>query len=310
MIHVGNALTVLKQLPKDSAQMCLTSPPYFWLRDYGHPDQLGLEEHPDQYVSNMVEVFSQVRRVLKKDGTLWVSIADTYAGGGNNKSNTKPLHSSQGRNNGAQGQVNEGKQRPIVPTGYKPKDLLGIPWLLALALQRDGWYWRQNIIWHKPNPMPESVKDRFTRGHEYLLLFSKSRKYKFETIQEPATWQRGPRNKQPDTAFLGVAQNVHKIGARPTRNKRDVWTITRDRSGVKHTATMPIKMAVDAITAGCPKGGTVIDPFFGAGTTGIAAEMIDRKWIGIELNADYAAAAATRIQKHSNKNKQERFNVP
>jgi DNA modification methylase len=279
-ILVGDALSQLKKLEDGSVNTCITSPPYWGLRDYGVGGQLGLENTPEEYVENLVNIFREVRRVLKDDGTLWLNLGDSYAGSGKgrNGDGSHGLGSiKQASNRGA---VN-GILRKNDTGKLKPKDLVGIPWRVAFALQADGWYLRQDIIWHKPNPMPESVKDRCTKAHEYIFLLSKSQKYYFdsEAIKEPTTDKRAPGN----------------------RNKRSVWTVTTKPFKGAHFATFPLDLIEPCVLAGSPKGGVVLDPFFGSGTTGVVAEKNERRCVGIELNADYVKLAITRINKGNNK---------
>lgn len=266
------------------------------MRDYGAEGQLGLEKSPEEYVSKLVEVFREVRRVLRDDGTLWLNLGDSYAAA---------------NSSGPQGKSGERASRsftattiPKMGSGLKPKDLVGIPWRVALALQADGWYLRQDIIWHKPNPMPESVTDRCVKSHEYIFLLSKSAKYFFDhlSIKEPATCPRGPGNKRPyeipgqrsgENSNLGGS--IHKIGARETRNKRSVWKVTTKPFKGAHFATFPPDLIEPCVLAGCPKDGIVLDPFFGAGTTGLVAIKNQRSFIGIEINKEYFEMAKQRI---------------
>jgi site-specific DNA-methyltransferase (adenine-specific) len=331
IIH-GDCRDMLKTLADASVHCCVTSPPYFGLRDYGHAGQIGLEPTPAEYVAQMVEVFREVRRVLRDDGTLWLNLGDSYAGGGGGNYNT----TGKTRANGCQ--VTNVRNRPewLESVGAKPKDLLGIPWRVAFALQADGWYLRQDIIWHKPNPMPESVRDRCTKAHEYVFLMSKSERYYFdiEAMQEPAvganehdltgrTKQRLAGNVKPPKGqaayeagdelqrtkaeLLAYAQRerskrdsfkrddskraevipgqtvaTHRADREEsaydtaTRNKRSVWTIATKPFSEAHFATMAPELAETCIRAGCPEGGTVLDPFGGAGTTGLVADQLQR----------------------------------
>ena len=252
--------------------------------------QIGLEPSPAEFVAELTAVFAELRRVLRKDGTAWLNIGDSYAGGGGNKLGTG--------NPGPQG-----SHRRV--TNLKPKDLLGIPWRVAFALQADSWYLRQDIIWSKPNPMPESVTDRCTKAHEYLFLLSKSERYHYDqdAIAEEAVCPEGPGNTKPyrvagertgENANLGG--NVHKIGPRETRNKRSVWEVATQPYADAHFATFPPALIEPCILAGCPKGGTVLDPFGGAGTTGLVADRLGRNAVLIELNPEYAAMAERRIR--------------
>lgn len=293
----GDCLDVLKTLPDKTVDMCITSPPYYLLRDYGIEGQIGLEETPEQYIEKLVDVFREVKRVLKDDGTLWVNIGDSYAGGQGRWGDIgeEQLESMQFGNQGSLTQI------PITRKwkheSIKQKDLIGIPWMLAFALRADGWYLRQDIIWHKPNPMPESVKDRCTKSHEYIFLLSKSPHYYFdsESIQENADPKSEARYKSefnngkvqktpypkglPNTAGMKVYTGK--------RNKRDVWTIVAKPVKEAHFATFPEDLIKPCILAGCRLNGIVLDPFFGSGTTGRVAESLNRDYIGIELNPEY-----------------------
>jgi DNA modification methylase len=315
-------------MPDESAQCCVTSPPYWGLRDYGVPGQLGLERTPDEYVAKVVEGFREVRRVLRKDGTLWLNLGDSYA--------SDPKKGGSGTFNGRNGRGEgyaRGKriQRGTGRWGFgnnhaptlKPKDLCGIPWMVAFALRADGWYLRQDIIWAKPNPMPESVTDRCTKSHEYLFLLSKSTRYYYDAaaIKEPGlnpeddfrriSQANGKHKSAPDEQKNGLRQRGHKrphdgfnrtwdslskeeqsaFGA----NKRSVWEVATRPFPEAHFATFPPKLVEPCILAGCPEGGTVLDPFAGAGTTGLVATRLHRNFIGIELNADYITMARNRI---------------
>jgi len=291
MIIYGDCREKLKELGPESVQMCVTSPPYWGLRDYGHSDQLGLEETPEEYTANMVEVFRQVKRVLRDDGTLWLNLGDSYSSGGRTTTTNQTLR----------GDTDYGVTRPKPANGIKPKDLVGIPWRVAFALQADGWYLRQDIIWHKPNPMPESVTDRCTKSHEYIFLMSKSEKYFYDAdaISEPiqdSTVERYKTGWDGDRkrGWPGGAQNnFHKyIGSEKAqsvthRNKRSVWTITTKSYSEAHFAVFPQELIEPCILAGSKTGDVVLDPFFGSGTTGEVAERFGRNYVGIELNEDY-----------------------
>ncbi|MEK9809557.1 MAG: site-specific DNA-methyltransferase [Candidatus Nanopelagicales bacterium] len=291
-------------LADKSVNCCVTSPPYFGLRDYGHAGQIGLEPTPDEFVAKLVEVFREVRRVLRDDGTLWLNLGDSYASGGRKsrdpgKSKIHPAFKGDAFADGL---------RPDDPEGIKQKDLLGIPWRVAFALQQDGWYLRQDIIWHKPNPMPESVRDRCTKAHEYIFLLSKSPKYYFDwqAMQEPAT-NRPPGNKKPTKGgreYLiaegeqhRTAANLHHIEARETRNRRSVWTVTTKPFRGAHFATFPPDLIEPCVLAGCPAGGTVLDPFGGAGTTALVATRHNRKSFSCEMNPAYVEMAEARLRK-------------
>lgn len=283
-------------------QTCVTSPPYFGLRDYGHDGQIGLEQTPEEYIAAMVEVFRCVWDVLADDGTLWVNIGDSY---NNFRSQMSPGQAVHGR------EKLNGKPEPTSKKrgvqGLKEKDLIGIPWMLAFALRADGWYLRQDIIWHKPNPMPESVRDRCTKAHEYIFLLSKSERYFFdsEAMQEPANRPEGPGNKTHRHANQGIyvngaAQtNLVKIGPRETRNRRSVWSVaTRPYKGA-HFATFPPALIEPCILAGSRPGDIVLDPFMGSGTTAQVALEHGRQYLGCELNPDYKALQDERISKAS-----------
>lgn len=291
----GDCLDEMEWMANESAQCCVTSPPYFGLRDYGHAGQIGLETSPAEYVRKMVDVFREVRRVLKPDGTLWLNLGDSYSSGGNGVGTGKQL-------------TNVGSHLPPKRTeGYKQKQLLGIPWRVAFALQEDGWYLRQDIIWHKPNPMPESVRDRCTKAHEYIFLFSKSPKYYFdsESMKEPAV-MAGSRIKLGSRSF--AKRQADGAGVKPSgngnaehydvpayRNRRSVWTVpTRPFKGA-HFAVYPPKLIEPCILAGSRVGDVVFDPFAGSGTTGAVAIQHGRKAIMCELNAEYVELIKARI---------------
>ncbi len=292
---IGDCIESMRGMADQSVHCCVTSPPYFGLRDYGVDGQIGLEETPEAYIAKMVEVFREVKRVLREDGTLWVNIGDSYANGGRKTRDTDAKLEKRGMN----------VRRPD-PDGIKPKDLIGIPWMLAFSLRADGWYLRQDIIWHKPNPMPESVRDRCTKAHEYVFLLSKSQRYFFdsEAMNEPAdTMPRGSSHSfarttattpPPGTpaSFRDDRAAVQYAG---TRNRRSVWQVaTRPYRGA-HFATFPPDLIEPCILAGCPVGGTVLDPFGGSGTTAGVALAHDRKAILCELNAEYAELVPERV---------------
>ena len=293
MIINGNVMDKLKDLQNESVNCVVTSPPYWGLRDYGNDDQIGLESDPQEYIEKMVAVFREIKRILKNDGTLWINIGDSYSGSGKGTAgNLGKKHNERHL---------EHKTGGLVPSGTKPKDLVGIPWMLAFALRADGWYLRQDIIWAKPNPMPESVQDRCTKSHEYLFMLSKSPKYYFDnnSIREKAV--TGSWDKLPPIGGKKHQENGNPTysGNQPSndglRNKRDVWTIPTKPFKDAHFAVMPEALVQPCILAGCPEGGTVLDPFFGSGTVGVVANNLGRKWIGIELNSDYVEIAKKRL---------------
>lgn len=298
-IITGNAIEILKELPDCSADCCITSPPYLGLRDYGVNGQIGLEKSVEAYINRLTDIFREVRRVLKNDGTLWLNIGDSYVSSNSEYSNCKR------------------------------KDLIGVPWLLAFALRNDGWYLRQDIIWEKPNAMPESVKDRCTKSHEYIFLFSKQPKYYFdyEAIREPAvgfnnippagskgtltpnsrlrkgnsrTFRGGGaytkgqsfnNSAEADRESHGNAENITGL-----RNKRSVWTVSTQGYKEAHFATFPEKLIEPCVLAGSKEGGIVLDPFLGSGTTAVVAKKYNRGFIGIELNPEYVEMAKRRLE--------------
>lgn len=354
----GDSIDVLKTLPDGSVNCCVTSPPYYGLRDYGtgqwiggdpncphyrtskvsdstttghskmaevgeavgdaiykticpicgavrEDKQIGLEESPEEYIERLVEVFREVKRVLKDDGTLWVNIGDSYAGSGKGRNadgsaniNTDSLqYNNMGTIVGELTKSNTGDA--------KPKDLIGIPWMLAFALRNDGWYLRQDIIWAKPNPMPESVKDRCTRSHEYIFLLSKSQRYyyDYESIQEDAIWKDDKRNGEGRIAYNGkrmakgtLAQQSF-VTISDKRNKRDVWSVPLHPYFGAHFATFPENLVEPCILAGCPEDGVVLDVFNGAGTTGVVSMRNNRKYIGIDLNQKFIDMTIDRFEK-------------
>jgi DNA modification methylase len=274
-----------------SVQMCVTSPPYFGLRDYGVEGQLGLEQTPEQYIAAMVEVFQRVWDVLAADGTLWLNIGDSYNAHPGRRKTTDKAGEKRQSVRGAQAAPSRSVD------GLKPKDLIGIPWLLAFALRADGWFLRQDIIWSKPNPMPESVRDRCTKAHEYVFLLSKSERYFIdpEGMQEKAIGgtpgntkpTKGGRAYEDGASEHRTAANLHNVGARETRNRRSVWTVaTRPYKGA-HFATFPPALIEPCILAGSHPGDIVLDPFMGSGTTAQVALQHGRRAIGCELNPAY-----------------------
>ena len=357
-ILIGDCIDMMRTLPDESVHTCITSPPYFGLRDYGVDGQIGLEQSPAEFIQRLVEVFREVRRVLRNDGTAWVNMGDSYAGswGGHGRDDMGIGVSALSQR---QVMASQRKDKKVGHYGFKPKDLMGMPWRLAFALQDDGWYLRQDIIWHKPNPMPESTKDRCTKAHEYLFLLSKSRRYYYDNdaIREPSNmsggstrptngvgWGHGTdakeRNRERVTVPKGWDTSTgegghggyHKDGAargskrnsfareskysagehgqkaqhRPdradvdygeTRNKRSVWTVATHAFREAHFATFPPDLIRPCVLAGSPRGGMVLDPFGGAGTTGLVAMQEGRRSILCELNPEYAAMARARLDK-------------
>lgn len=264
-VVVGDAWHALQQFPDRTFRCCVSSPPYWGLRDYGIPNQIGAEKDLDDYIGNLTEVYQQVKRVLRDDGTLWLNIGDSYTSGNRTWRDADKKNRARGM-----------EYRPPTPEGLKPKDLIGVPWRIAFALQADGWYLRSDIIWYKPNCQPESVKDRPTRAHEYLFLFSKSEDYFYnhKAILEPASSKKG------------------------TRNRRTVWSINTEPFADAHFATFPLNLIEPPILAGTEPGDIVLDPFFGSGTVGEACLRLKRRFVGIELKPDYAEIAAKRLRWH------------
>ena len=341
----GDSVEMLKTIPDGTVDCCVTSPPYYGLRDYGTAtwvggdpscphyrtskksdktatghknmmetghavgdaiyktvcpicgavrvdNQIGLEETPDEYIDRLVTVFREVKRVLRDDGTLWLNIGDSYCGTGDN-GNYKDPKNPEGRNGQA-----VAKNKRI--DGIKSKDMIGIPWMLAFALRDDGWYLRQDIIWHKPNPMPESVRDRCTKSHEYIFLFSKKPKYYFDSdaIRENAKPDNSVRDR--DHTKLNNTPGRTRMGGLKTnhytkRNKRDVWKVATRPYKEAHFATFPEQLIEPCILAGSRPDGIVLDPFFGSGTTGVVAEKYGRRYIGVELNEEYIELAKKRL---------------
>lgn len=321
-IYEGDCIEGLKTLPENTIDCCITSPPYFGLRDYGNDGQIGLEETPELYVSKMVEVFTQVKRVLKNEGTLWLNLGDSYA---------HSMRQSGVEHAGKLSQNNKGQIKDSfkpLQKGYKEKDLIGIPWMVAFALRSSGWYLRQDIIWAKPNPMPESVTDRCTKSHEYIFLMSKSSKYYYDAdaiktpiadasvqrLQQDVENQNGS-NRVPgktngsmkavgkvkgniDAAFLGNAPtNYYRCGESGDgmANKKSVWTVTTRPFSEAHFATFPERLITDCVKAGCPENGIILDPFMGAGTTALVAKKLNRNYVGFELNPAYIEIAEKRL---------------
>jgi DNA modification methylase len=310
-ILIGDCRASLAALPERSVQTCVTSPPYFGLRDYGHAGQLGLEPTPDEYVAAMVDVFRAVRRVLRDDGTVFLNLGDSYAntgastGAGTRGGLAAAAAKADGRprkqENRADGALFTAAIKRGMPPGLKPKDLIGIPWMVAFALRADGWYLRSDIVWAKPNPMPESVTDRPTKAHEYVFLLSKAERYVYDAdaIAEEAVTDP-ERESVPRGGFAGKTEAMPGRNAfravTPTRNARSVWTIATQPYSGAHFATMPPVLAERCVLAGSQKGDTVLDPFGGAGTTALVADRLGRDAVICELNPEYARLAEARIR--------------
>jgi DNA modification methylase len=323
-IICGDSLEVLKTFEDGCVQMCVTSPAYWGLRDYGVDGQLGAESTPEEYVDNLVAVFHEVKRILKNDGTLWLNLGDTYAGSGGAggdyspgglregqptwKNTYKPRSARQvpdGKNPNAGVPEFGANRQPLL--GLKPKDLVGIPWMVAFALRADGWWLRSDIIWHKPNPMPESVTDRPTKSHEYIFLLSKSAQYYYDAdaIKEAGTGTeydktRRPQNRMAEARYLKEGKGQLAVGANlgngsETRNKRDVWTVTTKSYTGAHFATFPPDLIEPCILAGSRPGDIVLDPFNGSGTTGAVSIKHNRDYVGIELNPAYIELTGHRF---------------
>jgi DNA modification methylase len=309
-ILVGDNRELLRTLPAKSIQTCVTSPPYFGLRDYGVEGQLGLEATPDEFCAALVEVFQEVRRVLKDDGTVWLNLGDSYCNAGSRNNGSGLDGKRRGGMEGSDGTWEDsrnkyGDMRKGFPSiGVKHKDLIGIPWRVAFALQADGWYLRQDIIWHKPNPMPESVRDRCTKAHEYIFLLTKKPKYYFDSssMQEPASQPDRKRNDRfgGNKYVEGVKHSDRsQFTGAETRNRRSVWTVTTKPYKGAHFATFPPDLIRPCILAGSRPGDTVLDPFGGSGTTGQVALEEGRRAVLTELNPAYADLARERISKIS-----------
>ena len=304
-ILIGDCRNLLREMPEKSVHTCVTSPPYFGLRDYGMDDQIGLEQTPEAFVAEMVAVFREVKRVLRDDGTLWLNLGDSYASYRDGKATPDTTRGDSEGTLVPKGSAKNRMASTFAGSSIKHKDLIGIPWRVALALQADGWYLRQDIIWHKPNPMPESVTDRCTKAHEYIFLLSKSPQYYFdhEAIKEPvanSSISRLSQNNLPnqlgsDRVPFKTNGTMKAVGNTEIRNKRSVWTITTKPFKGAHFATFPPDLIEPCILAGCPEGGTVLDPFGGAGTTGLVASRHGRNAILCELNPEYAELAKNRI---------------
>ena len=311
--EVGDCREVLPVLPDAIFSCCVTSPPYWGLRDYGHADQIGLETTPEAYVTELVLLFREVRRVLRDDGTLWLNLGDSYAS--TTKGSGGPASSSGLRRDGrpeasrlqsAACTLATQRMKPVhLEHGLKSKDLVGIPWRVAFALQADGWYLRSDIIWCKPNPMPESVTDRPTKAHEYLFLLAKGKQYYFDAdaIKEVATGRAAGNKRHRGAGAYADGDEYHRTKggllnttATLERNTRTVWTIAPQPYAGAHFATMPPKLVERCVLAGAPIGGVVLDPFLGSGTTAMVAQRLGRQWFGIEANPAYKPLIAERVQ--------------
>lgn len=320
-IYEGDALQVLTQMTDQSVHCIVTSPPYWNLRDYGVEGQLGMESTPEAYVENIVAVFREAKRVLRDEGTLWLNIGDSYMCNSGFTRATKSWKRS--------GTVDFKRSSP----GVKTKDLVGIPWMVAFALRADGWYLRQDIIWSKPNPMPESVTDRCTKSHEYIFMLSKSPKYYYDSsaIRKPPAEStvkrmsqdvesqkgsnrvpgktngtmkavmRSDKQRGHSRRHAGFNERWDQMSGEEQRamgaNKRSVWHVATKPFKEAHFATFPPELIIDCIKAGCPPKGIVLDPFFGSGTTGTVAAGLHRDWVGIELNPEYIRIAERRLHK-------------
>jgi site-specific DNA-methyltransferase (cytosine-N4-specific) len=296
-VYWGDCRDSLRQMKVEgiTVQTCVTSPPYYGLRDYGHDGQIGNEQTPQEFIDNLVEVFACVWDILADDGTLWVNLGDSYAN-----------NSSQASNNGRAGFGND-REKVVnrIGNGYKQKDLMGMPWRLAFALQDFGWYLRQDIIWHKPNPMPESVTDRCTKSHEYIFLLAKNQKYYFDnqSIKEKAVTLPAKRNKAAEGYQADYpngnrfSEGERTYGIDGLCNKRDVWTVPVKPYSGSHFAVFPTELIEPMILAGSRVGDVVLDPFFGSGTTGQVSQALGRKWIGCELNKNYELLQNQRISQ-------------
>ena len=300
-ILFGDCRETLKEFTS-KARMCVTSPPYYGLRDYGGEDnQIGQEQSPEEYIETMVDVFRSVRDVLTDDGTLWLNIGDSYY---NYRPGKGQALNKQSVSNTKQDLPDECPRRGNKLEGLKEKDLIGIPWMLAFALRADGWYLRQDIIWHKPNPMPESVRDRCTKAHEYIFLLSKSKYYHYdnEAIKEPVKQDWGTRNRtngkyhNPGTGLQphsGLTKSYTK------RNKRSVWSVNKKPYKGAHFATYPEELIQPCILAGSEKNDIILDPFMGSGTTAVVAKSLGRHYIGCELHEDYGKLIQKRLNSKS-----------
>jgi len=305
-ILTGDCRSELRLLSGHTVHCCVTSPPYFGLRDYGVNEQMGLEQTPDAYVAELVAVFREVRRVLRDDGTLWLNLGDSYAT--KPAGNKTPSGLSQSTPKRLDAGLETYNTQPKLWGAAKQKDLLGIPWRVAFALQADGWYLRQDIIWSKPNPMPESVTDRCTKAHEYIFLLSKNARYyydadaiKYESARVGEICGTGPKSlsrgqaRGANVSATGNAKDGGFCISPKMSNKRSVWEIATQPFSEAHFATFPPALIEPCILAGCPKGGIVLDPFAGAGTTGLVADRLQRNAILVELNSQYSEMMKRRI---------------
>lgn len=308
-IYCGDAVKILNNFPDESIDCCITSPPYYALRNYNSPQQIGIEKTVEEYIEKLLSVFFEVYRVLKKDGTCWLNLGDTYSYSSRRKSKNETESYMQLSNVGSYLNKENFQNINLESSNLKPKDLMGIPWTIALNLRNKlGFYLRQDIIWAKPNPMPESVKDRCTKSHEYIFLLSKSRRYYFNSnaIREKANEKSVLRyNYQFNTGIkekIGAGrlnQHSNTEGIKNFtgyRNKRDVWFITPKGYKGAHFATFPQELVKPCILAGCRENGVVLDPFFGSGTVGVVAKQLNRNYVGIDLNEDYCKLAEERIK--------------
>lgn len=308
---IGDCRNILPSLPDKLVQCVVTSPPYFRLRDYGIEGQIGLEDSVEDYVNSLVNVFREVKRILKDDGTLWLNLGDSYAGSGKNR-NAKGI--DYGLKEEYEDAHHKGRRRGIIKKTplsgkLKHKDLIGVPWRVAFALQDDGWYLRQDIIWNKPNVMPEAVKDRCTKSHEYIFLLSKNKKYYFdnEAIKEPVvsikgnnkTFRNGGVYTKKQSYFNSKKIEAETHGNKPNesgkRNKRDVWTIPTYPYTEAHFAAFPTALIQPCILAGSREGDIILDPFFGSGTVAEVAALFNRNWMGIDINEEYAPLYKKRL---------------
>lgn len=300
-IHQGNCLFELQKIPSNTIDCCITSPPYWNLRDYNNTDQLGLEETPEQYINNLIQVFQEVHRILKPNGTCWLNVGDSYISA-KSRTSSRAHSISQYRDEPTDGKRNDLRGHQV----FKNKDLGLIPHRLAIALQEAGWYVRSDIIWAKTNPMPESVKDRPSKSHEHLFLLTKSEKYYYniDAVRQPHKasslsrkkrgWNGNRDTGKIEASFvnLKMEKSCHPLG----RNLRDVWYIPVSAFRGAHFATFPQAIVEPCILAGCPEGGIVLDPFIGSGTTALVAKRMNRNYIGIELNEDYIKIAERRLR--------------